>query len=455
MNSQAKVRFITLGCKVNQYETQGMREVLERARVESLTAEGKPAEVDFVVINTCTVTEGADRENRYWIRRARREHPRARIVVTGCGVVRNRKQIEMLPEVDLVLSNPEKAEIANRLLGGCADPILQDKEAGQRRHAYLPLSISRSEGLGRAFVKVQDGCNHACSFCKVVLVRGRSRSRGLKDILEEVRRLRDSGYKEVVFTGIQLGAYGLDFAQGEKRNLVDVLEASAKVEGIERLRLSSIEPIDVTADLIKTLASIPQCCHHLHLPLQSGDDEILKRMDRRYRSSFYTELIARLKSVMPDFSLTLDVMAGFPGEEEEHFQNTIGVLEKVQPLKCHVFPYSRREGTRAARFENVRAGVVHQRVRRLIDLAERIGREVRLPYIGKEISVLVEAQKKNTALLQGLTSNYFKVSFQGAPGWVGRIVPVRLLALEGNTFLGRVIKTARESLRHSERSEES
>lgn len=448
MNSQAKVRFITLGCKVNQYETQGMREVLERAGVASVTAETEPADVDFVVINTCTVTEEADRENRYWIRRARREHPSARIVVTGCVVVRDRKQIEALPEVDLVIANHEKTRIADRLLGGCADPLLQEEEARRARYRYLPLSISRSEGHARAFIKVQDGCNHACSFCKVVLVRGRSRSRNLKDILEEVRRLRDSGYKEVVFTGIQLGAYGLDFPEGERQGLVDVLEASAKIEGMERLRLSSIEPTDVTADLIEALASIPKCCPHLHIPLQSGDDEILKRMNRRYPSSFYLELVARLKSAMPDFSLTLDVMAGFPGEDEEHFQNTIRVLENVQPLKCHVFPYSRREGTRAARFDNVPAGVIQQRVRQLIDWGEAMGREIRLPYVGKEVLVLVEQQRKDTGLLQGLSSNYLKVCFQGEPDWVGRIVSVKLLALQGDTFLGRFY-AVRDKIEHA------
>ncbi len=439
MGAQATVRFITLGCKVNQYETQGMREALARSGVESAAPQTRRAEVDFVVINTCTVTEEADRENRYWIRRAKREHPKARIVVTGCGVVRDRKQIEALPDVDLVLSNHEKAGIASRLLGGCGDPALQEDELRPARRPYPPLSISRTEGQGRAFVKIQDGCNHACSFCKVVLVRGRSRSRSLKDILEEIKRLRDSGYKEIVFTGIQLGAYGLDFPQGQKTGLAGVLEASAKIEGIERLRLSSIEPTDVTADLIEALAAIPQCCHHLHIPLQSGDDEILKSMNRRYRSSFYRELIARLRSAMPDFSLTLDVMAGFSGEEEEHFQNTVRILENTRPLKCHVFPYSRREGTRAARLENVPAQVVQQRVRRLIHRAEQMGREVRLPYVGKEIPVLVEQQKKNTGRLQGLSANYLKVCFQGEPGWVGKIVPVKLLALEEDVFLGRFV----------------
>ena len=413
----AKVRFITLGCRVNQYETQAMREALERGGAVA----GRTA-VDFVVINTCTVTEEADRTNRYWIRRARREHPAAKIVVTGCGVERDRAQIEALPEVDLVLTHREKAGIASRLLPGCAAPA-------------PPLSISRSEGHTRAFVKIQDGCNHACSFCKVVLVRGRSRSRPLGGIVEEVIRLRDSGYRDIVFAGIQLGAYGLEGT--EQIRLEDVLRACAKIEGIDRLRLSSIEPTDVTPALIAALGDIPKCCPHLHIPLQSGDDEILRRMNRRYGRAFYLDLAARLKSELSGFHLTLDVMAGFPGEEERHFQNTLEVLEAVKPLKCHVFPYSRREGTRAARFENIPDETVRARVEQLIRHAERLGREVRLPYLGKTLPVLAEIGKSRPGWLAGLTSNFMKVSFPGKPEWRNRMIPVELAAVEGDTFLGK------------------
>jgi len=210
------VRFITLGCRVNQYETQGMRESLETIGVREFsrqsTQEISPPTTDFIVINTCTVTKAADRESRYWIRRARREYPEAKIIVAGCYVEKNRKQIEEIPEVDLVLDNQEKNEIASRIMVGCATPQVQD-ESGlrEKRKTYSSLGVSRSEGRTRAYVKVQDGCNHACSFCKVVMVRGRSRSRSLSEIVEEVRRLGHEGHREIVFAGIQLGGLWVRF----------------------------------------------------------------------------------------------------------------------------------------------------------------------------------------------------------------------------------------------------
>lgn len=432
ISAQPKVRFITLGCKVNQYETQGMREILEREGVEAV--KGADAGVSFVVINTCTVTAEADKENRYWIRRARREHPSAKIVVTGCGVEKNRPEIEAIPEVDLVLSIHEKAEIASKLLTGCASPAVQDP-AVNPRHRYSPLKISEADGNGRAFVKIQDGCNHSCSFCKVVIVRGRSRSRALPDILEEVKRLAGSGYREIVYAGIQLGAYGLDLQK--ELALIEVLEQTAKVEGIERVRLSSIEPTDIKPELIRALRDIPECCPHLHIPLQSGDDEILKAMNRRYGRDFYIDLIARLRSAMPDFSLTLDVMAGFPGETGGQFQKTVELIETVRPLKCHVFPYSRRDGTRAAKLEDIPADVQKKRVDELMALSDRIGREIRLPYEGKKTWVLAENIKKGTSLLQGLTSNYLKVCFDGTEEQIGQLIPVQLLSVQGDWFLAK------------------
>ena len=431
-----KVRFITLGCKVNQYETQAMREAMRGAGAAS-AERGEKEGVDFVVINTCTVTGDADRDNRYWIRRARREHPGARIVVTGCMVTRDRALLESLPEVDLVLSNQQKSELVSRLLESCAAPQTQDMRR-EEKHRYAPLSISETEGNGRAFVKIQDGCNHACSFCKVVLARGRSRSRALADIVAEVTRLRDSGYREIVFAGIQLGAYGLDFTD-HSAGLEEVLEACSKIEGIERLRLSSIEPTDVTPSLIEALRGIPKCVPHLHIPLQSGDDEILEKMNRRYGRAFYIDLAGRLKNSLPDFSLTLDVMAGFPGEEETHFQNTLDLLETVKPLKCHVFPYSRREGTRAARFRDVEDKILRERVDRLIAAGDRLGREVRLRYEGARMPVLVEEVRKDGGLLQGLTPNYLRVCFEGPAAQVGGIADVKLLTLQGDLFLGRTV----------------
>jgi len=436
--SAGRVRFVTLGCKVNQYETQGMREILSGC---GLVEDRAGKDCHFVVINTCTVTSGADRENRYWIRRMRREHPRAKIVVTGCYVERNRPEIEAMAEVDLVLSNHEKDEIADRLLSGCGTPEVQDGETSRlKKRQFTPLKISSFQGMGRAFVKIQDGCNHSCSFCKVVLARGRSRSRPLEDVLEEMYRLRDDGYREVVFAGIQLGAYGLDL--GREEMLVSLLEAGSRVEGIERLRLSSIEPTDVTPALIKAMQGLPKCCAHLHIPLQSGDDTTLQAMNRRYGRSFYRDLVGRLKEAMPEFSLTLDVMAGFPGETEEHFANTCDLLRETRPLKCHVFPYSRRRGTRAANLTDVSPREIRSRVERLLSLGEELGRREKMVYTGRIFPVLVEKHLPARAMVQGLTTHYLKVCFEGRREDVGQIVPAELLSLQGDTFLAKRLDRA-------------
>ena len=418
-----KVRFVTLGCKVNQYETQAMREsLLTKGFVEEI--EG-PSHV--IVVNTCTVTEEADRENRYWVRRLRRENPQAKIVVTGCWVERNRGEIESLAEVDLVLSNREKPDLAERLFQGCATPEAQ--KAG-----YAPLRISTFQGHARAFVKIQDGCNHACSFCKVVLVRGRSRSRRLDEIVEETKRLQGSGYREIVLTGIQLGAYGLDLEP--RLGLVSVLEALSLVPGIERIRLSSIEPTDVKRDLIEAMKELPKVCPQLHIPLQSGASEILKQMNRRYDRNFYLDLIGTLRCEIPDFCLSMDVMAGFPGEEETHFKHTLSALRETRPIRVHAFPYSRRVGTRAARYENIPPERVRDRMKRLINFSKEIAWEEKQKFLGRTFPVLVEKKISSGGLLEGHTAHYLKVSFQGPEADLGKSVPVKLTEMEGERLRG-------------------
>lgn len=447
MKPSQSVRFITLGCRVNQYETQAMKESLESIGLVDRNASElrqDQSEVDYVVINTCTVTEAADKENLYWIRRAKREHPQAKIIVTGCFVQRNRSEVETIPEVDLVLDNFEKDDIAERVKG-CGSPEVQnDLKPAKKKHEYGTLSISRSEGRIRAYIKVQDGCNHACSFCKVVLVRGRSRSRPLEAIIEEAKRLRDAGHKEIVLAGIQLGAYGLDLEK--KQGLEVILEVCHQIEGIERIRLSSIEPTDVRPEVIRALKDLPKCCPHLHIPLQSGDNEILRKMNRRYDRSFYLDLISRLRSEVPNFSLTLDVMAGFPDEEEKHFMNTVDLLTQVRPLKCHVFPYSRRNGTKATALADLSPEVIRDRVRRLIALGEHLGQAESELYRGKVKDVLVERKMKKGKLLQGVTNNYLKVCFQGDERQMGQLVPVELLAYQGGIFLGRNTRNSTDGI---------
>ncbi len=473
-SSTKNVRFYTIGCKVNQYETQAMREALERVGYCDIEGQ-KGVPCDLVVVNTCTVTQDSDRTNRYWIRRLKREHPRARITVTGCYAERNRAELEAMPEVDLVFLNDEKPFLSEKLLRSakrvCVDspsllssPPLGERGEGEgaksssdgvasglsekcktgflnKTTTFMPLSISRSEGKTRAYVKIQDGCNHACSFCKVSLVRGPSRSRALSEILEEVTRLRDGGYREIILTGIQLGAYGIDLEPpskaGERHYLLkDVIEASARVEGIERIRLSSIELTDLGEPVREAFRSVPKLCPHIHLPLQSGDNEVLARMNRRYTREEYRDVVFELKQRISDFEVSVDVMAGFPGETEGQFVNTLDLLETLAPLKTHVFPYSLREGTRAADWGTFPAQVVRDRVRRLMESGERISAEVRRRYLGRSLEILAEHKDDRSGVSEGFTPNYLKVFFEYPRNVQGCIIPFKLTELFRDGFRG-------------------
>lgn len=457
------VKFITLGCKVNQYESQAMSEKLAENNLQDIS--GSAEACSYVVINTCTVTAEADKNNRYWIRRMRRENPSAKLVVTGCYVEKNRADLETMPEVDLILSNYDKDKIMEKIFEGCGtdsfNPSVCEEfspigaaTAKTLQHAtdktkFATLEVAHSQaGATRAFVKIQDGCNHSCSFCKVVLVRGRSRSRELENVIDEVKRLAEHGHKEVVFAGIQLGAYGLDFEAPEhfrkpvnrdRYFLIDVIEQSAEIPGIERIRLSSIEPIDIGDPLIECMRRVSKFCPQLHIPLQSGDSEILNKMNRRYSREFYLDLIMKLREQIPDFELSLDVMAGFPGEETVHFQNTLDLIEKIEPLKCHVFPYSRREGTRAAAFQDVAPTLIRDRVRQISTLADQAAQKRMQRYVGRTMTVLAEMPREKNGFFEGLTANYLRVCFPSSEPIRGQLLPVEILTAQDGLLLGRLV----------------
>lgn len=432
------VKFVTLGCRVNQYETQAIRESLERAGVRELDVTAEPS--DIAILNSCTVTHDADKTNRYWIRRLKRENPAAKLVVTGCFAERNRAELEKMSEVNYIFNNQEKGAIAGSILSSGSQEFQNEIPPPE---AFLPLTISRHEDHIRANVKIQDGCNRSCSFCKVVLARGPSRSRPLEDIEAEVLRLRDAGYQEIILTGIQLGAYGLDRKKSkEAGSLCEVIKLCAEVEGIQRIRLSSIEPMDVRDPLLETFLNVPKLCPHLHIPLQSGDDEVLKKMNRGYKGQDYVEIVQKIRKRVPNFNLTLDVMVAFPGETEKQFQNTLEVLAAVEPLKCHVFPYSRREGTQAAQMKDVPAEVRRERAQRAITRAGKISETVRGHYIGRTFDVLAEHQNPRTGLWEGQTVNGLRVFFEFPRHVRGCIIPVILTDLFQEGCLGRVLMTS-------------
>lgn len=420
VETKQKVKFSTLGCRLNQYETQAIREQFTRVGyVETCDAK----EADVFVLNTCTVTSESDRESRYRIRQFHRVNPQGKVVVTGCYVERNREQIEAIPGVSLTVLNREKAELLEMFERYRRNPsCLEGAEPPPKRH-LAPLEISRFEGRTRAYVKIQDGCNHACSFCKVVLARGPSRSRPLEEIIEEVWRLADDGYLEVVLTGIQLGSYGYDLQK--RQMLVDLLEQLSQIPGLERIRLSSLEPTDVTRELISSLASNPKICPHLHIPLQSGSDRVLDRMNRRYRRKEFVDLIQRLKSFVKDFVLTTDVMIGFPGETTADFERTIEILIETEPYKLHVFPFSPRDGTRAFHFQDaVDRNEVLRRRDVIYQLEKELRRKVHDRFRGDTLEVLVEEAHDQVGWASGRSPHYIKVRFwdpEAQPGMCYRV----------------------------------
>ena len=354
-----RAAFHTLGCKVNAYETEAMQEMLEQAGYEIVPfKEG----ADVYIINTCTVTNIADRKSRQMLHRARKLNPDAVVVAAGCYVqAQEGKEID--PCIDIVIGNNHKKDLPELLKqyemekSGHTEYAMEDIN---RTKEYEELHLTKPGDHTRAYIKVQDGCNQFCTYCIIPYARGRVRSRQTKDVLEEVRDLAGNGYKEVVLTGIHLSSYGIDF--DGQRHLLDLIKEVHKVEGIERIRLGSLEPGIITEEFAKELSEMPKVCPHFHLSLQSGCDATLKRMNRKYTSGEYYDRCQILRKYFDHPALTTDVIVGFPGETEEEFAITRDFLNKVDFYETHIFQYSRRKGTKAAVMENqVPSDVAHRR----------------------------------------------------------------------------------------------
>lgn len=406
---------------MNQYETQGIREDFLKAGYREVE-EG----ADIYIINTCTVTSEADREARSLIRACRKENPRAKIVVTGCYAQKDEKEILAIEGVTHLVKQHEKSRIRQILkeeaVPGTASLPYVSGTQGQPR--FLPLHISGFKDHTRAFVKVQDGCGYRCSFCKVWIVRGRSVSRSPLEIVEEVRRLAARGFREIVLTGVSLGLYGRDFE--ENVHLLDVVSDLEKIEALGRVRLSSIDPIDIDDSFIERLFQTEKCCRHLHLSLQSGDDRVLARMQRNYTSAHYRSIVQKLRERDPDFSITTDIIVGFPGETEEEFENTLHLVQELRLTRVHLFPYSHRRGTVAYRLkELVSQEMIRSRMKRLKKVTEDSSFQYRFPFLGKEVEVLAENSERE-GMLAGYTEHYVRVLFKGGKEHLGKMVPVRI-----------------------------
>jgi threonylcarbamoyladenosine tRNA methylthiotransferase MtaB len=399
-----KIAVATLGCKVNQYETAAMLEALGDLSVVPFEATA-----DCYIINTCTVTGKTDYQSRQLVRRALRSNPGATVIVTGCYAQRAPEEIVQIPGVTLVAGNEEKAEISNIIKNLTKDrPQVLVGNIGDRRQ-ISNLAATTFAGHTRAFLKVQDGCNARCSYCIVPSTRGPSRSLPMPEVMRRLEMMAEKGYREVVLTGIHLGNYGGDLTPS--LTLTDLVKNILADGKFERLRLSSIEPGEITDELLEMIRHSPALCRHLHIPLQSGDDSILRKMGRDYDTAFFQGLIRRIVGTIPDIAIGLDLMAGFPGEDEAAFVNNLRFVEELPVAYFHVFPYSRRPGTKAwAMPDQVREVDKKKRAEAL----RRLGREKRESFmkrlIGRRLAVLIEEGKNLPAgRMRGLSEHYMPV----------------------------------------------
>jgi threonylcarbamoyladenosine tRNA methylthiotransferase MtaB len=424
MTAPRTCRLVTLGCKVNQYETQYVKETLE-ANGYVDASEGQA--VDLCIVNTCTVTAEGDAKSRQAVRRLHHDHPEADIVVMGCYATRDPDAVRRLPGVVRVVT--DKARLIKDLQPfGVIEPL---------------DGISRFDGHQRAFVKVQDGCLLHCSFCIIPQVRPTVRSRPPAEIVEEVARLIDNGYREIVLTGIHLGHYGIDLCRGRPKTewtrLWHLLERLADLPGDFRIRLSSLEAAEARDDLVRVLAEQPRICPHLHLCLQSGSDRILARMKRRYRSAGFLERCRRIRAALDRPAFSTDVIVGFPGETDADFEATCRVVREVGFARIHLFSYSPRQGTEAALLpESVPSAVVAERRARLLEIERETADAYCRGLIGRRLDVLIEgADPLRPGFVRGTSCRYVPVSCRGhAPALIRRIIPMHIVSIADGILLG-------------------
>ncbi len=423
-----KVFFHTLGCKVNQYETQEMREQLTKNGYEITEDE---TQADVFVINSCTVTSESDRKTRQCVRHYKKKYPDSVVVLTGCMPQSFPEMAEKLCEADIVLGNKNNKFLVSSLneyfSSSCRTLNMEQHKSGE---ALVSSGISRFEERTRAILKIEDGCDRFCSYCIIPKARGRVRWKPIEDIKAEVKALTDNGYREIVLVGINLSAYG----KGTDLNLADAVFAVSENEKVERIRLGSLEPDHITDELIEKLAKCKKLCPQFHISLQSGCDKILKKMNRHYTSDEYYSLCQKLRKEFKDCTLTTDIMVGFPHETDEDFEITKAFAQKVGFEKIHIFPYSRRSGTVADRMDGqIEKSVKAQRVNELSKVADKIRNDFLNAQIGRELSVLIEEKQKKDVYF-GYTPNYTPIKLSN--GIVGEIKKIKITKTEDDFCIG-------------------
>ncbi|MFH0993955.1 MAG: tRNA (N(6)-L-threonylcarbamoyladenosine(37)-C(2))-methylthiotransferase MtaB [Pseudomonadota bacterium] len=445
----------TLGCKVNQFES----ETLERALFDQgyRPANGEEA-ADICIINTCTVTQKASMQSRQAIRQAIRTHPGARILVTGCYAQTEPEAIQSIAGVHDIVGHSDKLKIPERLFltealksGRTEKPKSLNTDAPRRENSKEPMftsfrasplpsvALHRGQSRTRPFLKIQDGCNAFCAYCIVPFARGRSRSLPMESVLESIRRLKADGIHEIVLTGIHLGHYGLDLRPGT--SLTDLLAAVESASLMERIRISSIEPAEVSDDLIDRVSGSLVFCHHFHIPLQSGDNDVLKRMNRPYTREMFHHLVSRIHDQIPDAAIGADVLVGFPGESDAAFDQTVSLIESLPITYLHVFPFSPRKGTPAYGFaDQIPHPVIKTRCSTLRTLGKAKKKSFYRSHIGKEVEILIEGVRDDaTGWLKGISSNYIPVMVEGEDHLKHTLAKARIIRFQGEAAMSGII----------------
>ncbi|MEG0050620.1 MAG: tRNA (N(6)-L-threonylcarbamoyladenosine(37)-C(2))-methylthiotransferase MtaB [Terrisporobacter sp.] len=434
-----KVAFYTLGCKVNQYETEAMLEMFKKDGYEQVGSEDY---ADVYVINTCTVTHMSDRKSRQYIRRMKKKNPDAIIAVVGCYSQVSPEEILEIEEVNLVMGTNERRTIVGEIKK--LEEVQGAKKAStvddiMKVRAFEEIEISQSNGRTRAFMKIQDGCDRFCTYCIIPYARGgKVRSRDMESIVNEARTLSENGYEEIVLTGIHVASYGKDVRDCNV-NLLDVIKSINEIDGIKRIRTSSVEPILFTDEFVNEVSEMKKVMPHYHLSLQSGCSETLKRMNRRYTTAEYKEIVDKLRREIPNVVITTDVIVGFPGETEEEFEETYNFLKEIELSQMHIFKYSPRKGTKAADMENqVDPQTKHSRSERLLNLNKENFRKFASKMIGKEFEVLFE-QKVGDNRYEGLTPNYLKTIVSSENDISGKILKVKITEVKDEHIEGILV----------------
>ncbi|MCI5492641.1 MAG: tRNA (N(6)-L-threonylcarbamoyladenosine(37)-C(2))-methylthiotransferase MtaB [Lachnospiraceae bacterium] len=419
-----KAALHNLGCKVNAYETEAMQQLLEKAGYEIVPF---TEYADVYIINTCSVTNMADRKSRQMLHRAKKENPDSIVVAAGCYVQTSPEQAKADESIDIIIGNNKKHELVDILAKYEADrpEKMNVKNINKAHEEYEEMQLEKTAEHTRAFLKVQDGCNQFCSYCIIPYARGRVRSRRTEDVVREVTTLAANGYHEVVLTGIHLSSFGID----REDNLLHLIREVHKIDGIERIRLGSLEPNIITEKFVSEIAKLPKLCPHFHLSLQSGCDATLARMNRRYDTASYAAKCELLRRYYEHPAITTDVIVGFPGETEEEFETTKEFLKRIHFYEMHIFKYSKRQGTKAAVMKDqVPEPVKTTRSARLIELEQQMSREFREYYVGKEVTALLEEtfEYEGETYLTGYTKEYVKIAVK---------VPENQAAEKANTFV--------------------